>query len=152
MHYKCSFLTLKWLHLRYNFSVTVLCVAYIDGILPKGPYPPCLHMADRALLAGYPRYILYFYVWKYPAQCPKYSAVPYNKVIFLQNSPKRRIIARPLGLDMACALVVSISDLYSTPIIAVMYAIFCCTGLRYNGTQLYTVICCCSKYNLFPLF
>ena len=29
---------------------------YIDGILPKGPYPPCLRMADRALLAGYPRY------------------------------------------------------------------------------------------------
>ena len=29
----------------------------IDGILPKGPYPPCLRMADRALLAGYPRYV-----------------------------------------------------------------------------------------------
>ena len=28
----------------------------IDGILPKGPYPPCLRMADRAPLAGYPRY------------------------------------------------------------------------------------------------
>ena len=27
----------------------------IDGILPKGPYPPCLRMADRALLAGNPR-------------------------------------------------------------------------------------------------
>ena len=27
---------------------------HIDGILPKGPYPPCLGMADRALLAGYP--------------------------------------------------------------------------------------------------
>ena len=26
-----------------------------DGILPKGPYPPCLCMADRALLVGYPR-------------------------------------------------------------------------------------------------
>ena len=26
-----------------------------DGILPKGPYPPCLRMADRAVLAGYPR-------------------------------------------------------------------------------------------------
>ena len=25
----------------------------IGGILPKGPYPPCLRMADRALLAGY---------------------------------------------------------------------------------------------------
>ena len=27
----------------------------IDGILPKGPNPPCVRMADRALLAGYPR-------------------------------------------------------------------------------------------------
>ena len=27
---------------------------YVDGILPKGSYPPCLRMADRALLAGYP--------------------------------------------------------------------------------------------------
>ena len=25
---------------------------YFDGILPKGPYLPCLRMADRALLAG----------------------------------------------------------------------------------------------------
>ena len=29
----------------------------IEGILLKGPYPPCLRMADRALLAGYPRYV-----------------------------------------------------------------------------------------------
>ena len=27
----------------------------IDGILPKGAYPPWLRMVDRALLAGYPR-------------------------------------------------------------------------------------------------
>ena len=30
----------------------------IEGILPKGPYLPCLHMTDRALLAGYPRNIV----------------------------------------------------------------------------------------------
>ena len=30
----------------------------IKGILPKGPYPPCLRMADRALLAGYPQYVM----------------------------------------------------------------------------------------------
>ena len=29
-------------------------LAVFDGILAKGPYPPCLRMADRALLAGYP--------------------------------------------------------------------------------------------------
>ena len=34
--------------------VYVLDLIYFDGILPKGPYPPCLRMADRALLAGYP--------------------------------------------------------------------------------------------------
>ena len=28
--------------------VTQFTDAYIDGILPKGPYPPCLRMADRA--------------------------------------------------------------------------------------------------------
>ena len=33
----------------------------IEGILPKGPYPPCLRMADRALLAGYPRNRCLFY-------------------------------------------------------------------------------------------
>ena len=31
------------------------CRTQLDGILPKGPYPPCLRMADRALLAGYLR-------------------------------------------------------------------------------------------------
>ena len=29
------------------------------GYPPKGPYPPCLRMADRALLAGYPWYMYY---------------------------------------------------------------------------------------------
>ena len=32
-------------------------ISHIDGIMPKGPYPPCLRMADRALLTGYPRYV-----------------------------------------------------------------------------------------------
>ena len=30
---------------------------YIEGILPKGPYLPCVSMAGRALLAGYHRYV-----------------------------------------------------------------------------------------------
>ena len=29
---------------------------YIEGILPKGPYLPCVSMAGRAPLAGYPRH------------------------------------------------------------------------------------------------
>ena len=46
----CSIFLTAFLHRAPNL---LLCV--IDGILPKGPYPPCLRMADRALLAGYPR-------------------------------------------------------------------------------------------------
>ena len=34
-----------------------------EGILPKGPYPPCLRMADRALLAGYPRIASHSILW-----------------------------------------------------------------------------------------
>ena len=30
---------------------------HIEGILPKGPYLPCVSMPDRALLAGYHRYV-----------------------------------------------------------------------------------------------
>ena len=32
---------------------------HVDGILPKGPYLPCLRMADRAILAGYSRCLLW---------------------------------------------------------------------------------------------
>ena len=28
--------------------------SYLEGILPEGPYLPCLGMADKALFAGYP--------------------------------------------------------------------------------------------------
>ena len=41
-----------------NIDNTPLSVhMYMEGILPNGPYPPCLCMADRALLAGYLRYL-----------------------------------------------------------------------------------------------
>ena len=30
---------------------------HIEGILPKGPYLPCVSLAGRALLAGYHRYV-----------------------------------------------------------------------------------------------
>ena len=42
-----------------NFIIYVIIdilLAWFDGILPKGPNPSCSRMADRALLAGYPRY------------------------------------------------------------------------------------------------
>ena len=34
----------------------IIMLHYIEGILPKWPYLPCVSMAGRALLAGYPRY------------------------------------------------------------------------------------------------
>ena len=40
-----------------TFQFLSIFLAYFEGILPKGPYPPCLRMADRALLAGYPRFL-----------------------------------------------------------------------------------------------
>ena len=33
--------------------------SYSKGILPKGPYLPCVSMACRALLAGYPRFMVW---------------------------------------------------------------------------------------------
>ena len=38
--------------------------AYIEGILPKGPYLPCVSMAGRALLAGYPRHVNHYNISK----------------------------------------------------------------------------------------
>ena len=34
------------------------------SILPNRPYPPCLRMADRALLTGYPRYYMSNTAWR----------------------------------------------------------------------------------------
>ena len=39
------------------YSVSWTAVLYIEGILPKGPYLPCVSMAGRALLAGYRRHL-----------------------------------------------------------------------------------------------
>ena len=35
----------------------LMCEGNINGILPKGPYLPCVSIAGRALLAGYHRYV-----------------------------------------------------------------------------------------------
>ena len=43
-------------------------ILQVDGILPKGrkgPYPPCLRMTDRALLAGYPRSYFTILIFSY---------------------------------------------------------------------------------------
>ena len=41
-----------------------MAISQIEGILPKGPYPRCLRMADRALLAGYPRYNIFYFAYQ----------------------------------------------------------------------------------------
>ena len=50
------------------------------GILPKGPYLPCVSMAGRALLAGCPRYI-YVYIYEVKIMCPKRNIVCTHDVI-----------------------------------------------------------------------
>ena len=54
-----------------RISVYIMSTALIDGILPKGPYPPCLRLADRALLTRHPRYSLHLYAGPNlpPARC-----------------------------------------------------------------------------------
>ena len=42
-------------HASLTFNHSSAGAAYIKGILPKGPYLPCISMAGRALLAGYHR-------------------------------------------------------------------------------------------------
>ena len=55
----------------WNYCERKATWPHYDGILPKGPYPPCLRMADRALLAGYPR--IYLSVIKYDRKFHKKS-------------------------------------------------------------------------------
>ena len=58
-------------------------IFYIDGILPKGPYPPCFRMADRALLEGYPLYMVEWSLsWKrcYICNVISYWLRPYSYI------------------------------------------------------------------------
>ena len=45
----------KLWHNAIRLCTNTLGSSYLEGILPKGPYLPCVSMAGRALLAGYPR-------------------------------------------------------------------------------------------------
>ena len=53
---------LPWVHNYFALIHALVCFLqdiiypFIEGILPNGPYPLCLRMADRTLLAGYPRH------------------------------------------------------------------------------------------------
>ena len=47
--------------LSLPFQACVVCPDF-EGILPKGPYLPCISMAGRAFLAGYHRFVQTFYI------------------------------------------------------------------------------------------
>ena len=58
----------------------------IDGILPKGPYPPCLRMADRALLAGYPRHaITLASSWPVLCQAITWTNIDSSPIVLFHN-------------------------------------------------------------------
>ena len=64
--------------------LTQFADTYINGILPKGPYMPCLRMADRALLAVYPRYVsAVFTVWKYVVNSSNYRPLSFCSETFV---------------------------------------------------------------------
>ena len=59
----CNYLSLPLIPAPVTQFLTCIILApwsvvheHIEGILPKGPYLPCVSMAGRALLAGYPQY------------------------------------------------------------------------------------------------
>ena len=54
---------------------------HIEGILPKGPYLPCVSMAGRALLAGYPRHVWpkhYVYIRYVMVLCEDLESMRWN--------------------------------------------------------------------------
>ena len=52
---------------RVVYNLVRLCKgSHVEGILPKGPYPPCLRMADGALLVGFPRCVFLRWVPEHP--------------------------------------------------------------------------------------
>ena len=89
MRQQISYISFAWSHLYidgilskgpYPPCLRMADRALLAGILSKGPYPPCLRMADRALLAGYPRYILYFlqrFMWFSDRSRPSWHRMPY---------------------------------------------------------------------------
>ena len=44
-------------HQRFWLVQHYIYISFIEVIVQKGPYLPCVSMAGRTLLAGYPRYI-----------------------------------------------------------------------------------------------
>ena len=72
---------------------------HFDGILPKGPYPPCLRMADWALLAGYHRLTLSEYL------LPSHCQSPWESSVY---TPIRGVDTWSLGLPMKMGVIINI--------------------------------------------
>ena len=65
----------------------------VEGILPRGPYPPCLRMADRARLAGYPRSEAWGIYWE--------NLEAWNPIFLTQMpSPRNNEAEWPWGYTM----------------------------------------------------
>ena len=65
----------KWCRIKFQFRL-------YKRIPAKGPYPPCLQMADRAFLAGYPRY----------SSSMEYPAVPRYSLAYFQVPLQRALM------------------------------------------------------------
>ena len=76
----------------------LLCMPYIKGILPKGPYLPCLRMAGRALLARYPQYVdaLQMLQWvsvpdSHYIMINNHTVIDFLKIIIYQSTLKKQM-------------------------------------------------------------
>ena len=52
----------NYYHIEGVFTIANYQNMHTEGILPKGPYQPCVSMVGRALLAGYDRYTVDIYM------------------------------------------------------------------------------------------
>ena len=102
-----------------------------DRILPKRPYPPCLRMADRALLAGYPRMYVYPLIYFYLPDalnviCVHNFSIPVSVVLSCadgvidltyadwgRSQPYNTVCPLPIGIDENTNCHHSIADEFS---------------------------------------
>ena len=102
-----------------------MSTSYINGILPKGPYPPCLRMADRAVLAGYHIYI-YIYIYIYISDITWHNCCEllcYGDAVFL---------------EILCGLFTHIFLVYFTvrsPFIIEIFSVICVKFIWYGPTH-----------------
>ena len=81
-------------------AVKRISIWQIEGILPKGPYPPCLRMADSALLAGYPRNMHTITRWWSPRTHTEKVNDELNSVRFWRRPVAPRPVTLRSGLQL----------------------------------------------------